>query len=96
MRAKNPTVVERLSQQWGERLRRERLRQNKTQVTYGREVGVDQTTVSKYERGNGAWTPEMMVSFACALDMSVPELFPWPVGIEDAHKFSPKKRKVAA
>lgn len=72
---------------WGTRLRQRRVDQGLTQETFAELVGRDQTTISRYERGEGPWTPEAMLLLAVALDTTVSALFPWPVGIEEAEKF---------
>lgn len=84
----NDAVSSRLGKSWGERLRAARRAKGFTQTTFAARVGhMTQTTISRYERGEGSWTPEVLVTFAVALETTVPELFPWPVGIEDAERF---------
>lgn len=83
----NQTPSQRLEEAWGSGLRRARKRAGMTQEAFAVAVGRDQTTISRYERGAGAWTPEAMLSFAVALDATVDSLFPWPTGIEDAERF---------
>lgn len=82
-----PTPSERIAKEWGVALRQERQRKGFTQMTFAAAVGRDQTTISRYERGEGPWTPEVMLSFAVALGTTVTKLFHWPVGIEDAERF---------
>lgn len=72
---------------WGLNLRKRRSDDGHTQTGLAELVGLSQETVSRYERGVAPWTPEMMLTFAVALDTRVADLFPWPTGIEDAEKF---------
>lgn len=83
----NPAPSALIANNWGTRLRERRAELNLTQETFAELVGRDQTTISRYERGEGPWTPEAMLLFAVALDTTVAVLFPWPVGIEEAEKF---------
>lgn len=83
----NEAPATRIAKNWGARLHDRRRDQGLTQETFADMVGRDQTTISRYERGEGPWTPEAMLLFAVALDTTVAALFPWPVGIEEAEKF---------
>jgi len=81
------TPSEKLAAEWGSKLRQARQSKGFTQVTFGELVGRDQTSISRYERGDAPWTPDVMLSFAVALDTTVPQLFPWPFGIEDMERY---------
>lgn len=83
----NEAPSTRVASNWGTRLRQRRIEQALTQETFADLVGRDQTTISRYERGEGPWTPETMLTFAVALDTTVSALFPWPIGIEEAEKY---------
>lgn len=90
---------ERLTQTWGRNLRAARQAANLSQTEFARLVGMTQTTVSRYERAEAPWTPEVMLSFAVTLERNVGDLFPWWPGIEDAERFrrltAPKPAEVA-
>lgn len=88
------TPSRRIAVLWGENLRRARSKAGFTQTTFAGAAGHTQTTISRYERGEAPWTPEVMLGFAVALSTTVPELFPWPLGIEDAERFR-RSTKVA-
>lgn len=81
------TPSEMLAAEWGHKLRLARQSRGFTQAEFGDLVGRDQTSVSRYERGDGPWTPEVMLTFAVALGARVSELFPWPFGIEDMERY---------
>lgn len=76
----------RLSRRWGLNVRDARLNRGLRQVDLAERVGQTQTTVGRYERGEVGWTPEVMLTFAVALDLTVAELFPWPTNIEEAER----------
>lgn len=82
----NEPTDRRIARMWGECLRQERIRQGFTQTTFAEHVGQGQGTISRYERGNLTWQPEMMLVFAVGLNTTVPALFPWPEGFEDVEK----------
>lgn len=86
---------ERINRAWGENLRSARKVAGFTQETFAERAGMSQESVSRYERGVAPWTPEVMLIFAVALDRFVTQLFPWPVGIEDAERYHqlPKNRR---
>lgn len=75
------TPQRQVERHWGRLLRERRIERGFTQVTFAAEVGQTQTTVSRYERGEGAWTPDVMARFAKALDTGVTDLFPWPEAV---------------
>ena len=77
----------RVAKMWGVSLRKRRGALGYTQTTFAEKVGHTQTTISRYERGTAPWTPEVMLTFAVALDSTVPDLFPWPMGVEDMERF---------
>lgn len=86
----NPTELkpaERVARDWGLALRAARHRAGFTQTTFAATTGYNQSTISSYERGRSPWTPEVMLLFAAHLNMTVPELFPWPAFIEQIEKF---------
>lgn len=81
------TPAQRVSENWGKRLRSARDKAGYTQITFGERTHLGQTTISRYERGVAPWTPEVMLRFAAVLDTEVDALFPWPVGITDVERF---------
>lgn len=76
------TPAQLVAKSWGKRLRMRRIDLGKSQVALGRDVNMDQATISRYERGQATWTPDAMLAFSVALDMPLDRLFPWPLGIE--------------
>lgn len=67
-----------------------------TQQQLAKKLRRDQTWVSRYERGAAPWTPEVMLSFAVALDSTVPVLFPWPIGVDEIERYRVRGTKGAA
>jgi transcriptional regulator with XRE-family HTH domain len=80
MNGDSPAVL--VAKSWGKRLRQRRDDQGLTQVRLAELVHLDQTTISRYERGLATWTPEVMIGFSVALEYPIEKLFPWPLGIE--------------
>lgn len=76
-----------LATQWGRRLRSARKDRGFTQITLGQACGYPQSTISRYERGSATWTHESMLLFAAVLDLSLEDLFPWPIGLVSAERF---------
>lgn len=83
----DPTPAERIARHWGRRLRERREDRQLTQIALAELVHRDQTTVSRHERGDGSWTPEVMLSYAVALGTTCERLFPWIDGIEQMERF---------
>lgn len=63
-------------------------------------MGVDQTTISKIERGNYRLSPELMIGLAAALGCELDEVFAWPPGIVSRARYEQeiraKRTKVSA
>lgn len=57
-------------QQIGRRIRAVRLRRLITQVELARALGIERTTLTKYERGSRSMTVEMLVQIARALQVA--------------------------
>lgn len=68
-----------LSEQWGRNLALARRRKEYSQAAFGARVQRDQPWVSRFERGKGNWTLEVMLMLAAALDRPVSELFDFPI-----------------
>lgn len=63
---------------WGENVRN--ARGDRSQTWLATAVNVDQTTISRIERGAYRLTPELMIGLAAALDQELSILFPYPRG----------------
>ena len=66
-----------LAKEWGRSVRQHRQAKFPTQEALAREMGRDQSWVSRYERGDATWTPEVMLTFSVALGVPPAQLFPW-------------------
>lgn len=66
-----PTIAE----VWGQRIKECREARSLTQTQLADQLGVEQTTVSRWERGNAAPGPERQVAIAELLERSWAELF---------------------
>lgn len=64
--------------QWGKKIRTRREALKQTQETFGQLLGIDQSTVSRLERGALAVSDGLKFRIAGALAMTVEELFPYP------------------
>lgn len=85
--AEAKTPFEMMQEGWGENIRRARGAHSQTWLA--RHVGVDQTTISRLERGRYRVTPELMLALAAVLDKELAVLFPYPrgyVGMEQARR----------
>ena len=81
------TPAQQLAAQWGKRLRTARKDRGFTQTTFAEACSYNQTTISRFERGEGTWTPEFMLRFAAVLDHDLETLFPWPFGLVSAERY---------
>lgn len=70
-------MIDGIRQTWGERIRERRGAM--TQAELARRVGRTQGMISRIEQGTVAVTDELKLRIAQALDVSVGELFGWPV-----------------
>ena len=84
-----------LAKEWGRHLRQARLAKYPTQEAFAAELNRDQSWISRYERGEATWTPEVMLTFAVALDVAPGTLFPWPYGIEQIEAYRIGKAQAA-
>lgn len=84
-------AVELLLQYWGKQIRR--ARGDRSQVWLARQVGVDQSIISRIESGAYRLGPELMVGIALALEVPVGDLFSFPPGIDDIAKHELAKRE---
>lgn len=67
---------------WGKNVRLRRVALGWTQTAAAERAAVDQTTLSRIERGRyGSMTPDFCLAIAVALEADVAELFGWPPGI---------------
>ena len=73
-----------LRKQWGAEVRRRRVEMGLSQVEFALKAGVQQTTVSRVERGMHAGTAETRLALARACGVEVYELFPYPLTTEAA------------
>lgn len=73
------STAELLQQHWGESIRQRRG--DRSQTWLAKAVGVDQTTISRIERGIYKLSPELMVGLAAALECELNVLFPFPPGL---------------
>lgn len=87
MRGRNATPAELLAAQWGKRLRSARIDRGFTQTTLAAACGHQQTTISRFERGQGTWSHEYALLFAAVLGYEIDDLFPWPPGLVYAERF---------
>lgn len=71
-----------VAKSWGRQLRTARRAKFATQEAFAAALQRDQSWISRYERGEATWTPEVMLLFAATLDRPVAELFAWPYGVE--------------
>lgn len=77
--AERKRTYELLQEEWGERIRV--CRGDRTQTWLAQQIGVDQTTISRIERGVYRLTPELMVALAAALEAPIGVLFSFPRGL---------------
>lgn len=66
-----PTIAE----VWGQRIKECREALSLTQTQFAEQLGVEQTTVSRWERGNSAPGPDRQVAIAVLLGRDWAELF---------------------
>ena len=69
--------AERLSKEWGRRVRDRRLALSATQQEVAWSLGRDQSWVSRYERGEATFSVDVMLAFASTLGELPEVLFPW-------------------
>lgn len=67
--------------EWGDRLRKRRLRQGLRQVELAKAVSVDQAKVSRWEQGHSRPSDEQRIALARALSTTVGRLFPYPTDV---------------
>lgn len=73
-----------MQETWGDNVRA--ARGDRSQTWLARQVGVDQTTISRIERGQYRLSPELMLSLAASLEMELGELFAYPRGYVDLER----------
>lgn len=67
---------------WGKQTKQRRKSLGLTQVGLAERAGYPQSTISEIETGKyRAFTPELVLRLAVALDADPAELYPWPQGI---------------
>ena len=81
------TPAQQLGTKWGAKLATLRKAAGYTQTQFGQRIHRDQPWVSRYERGRGVWTLEVMILLAAALNKPVAECFEFPMGIETIEQF---------
>lgn len=74
-----------LQRYWGERVRE--VRANRSQTWLAAEAHVDQTTISRLERGKYKFSPQLMLDLAVALDMELEQLFRFPPGLASRRQY---------
>jgi DNA-binding XRE family transcriptional regulator len=74
-----------LQEYWGTAIRR--ARGSRSQMWLAREVGVDQTVISRLERGAYKLSPELMVGLAVVLGMELDDLFSFPPGLISRERY---------
>jgi ribosome-binding protein aMBF1 (putative translation factor) len=92
------TPAQSVVRSWGTNLRDRRRELKMSQTTLANRIHCDQTTISRLERGEGVWTPEVMLVLAVTLNQRVARLFPWWDGIEALEAYRIERagqRKVA-
>lgn len=88
------TTYEILQKHWGTAVRQRRG--DRSQTWLARRVGVDQTTISRIERGGYRLSPELMVGLAVALDAELSDLFAFPPGLASRARFEQELRQMKA
>jgi DNA-binding XRE family transcriptional regulator len=91
--AERKRTYEVLQAEWGERIRNARG-DDRTQTWLAKQVGVDQTTISRIERGVYRLTPELMVALSAVLDQPLHKLFAFPRGLLDREQFDRENRRL--
>jgi DNA-binding XRE family transcriptional regulator len=81
---------------WGERVKATREDRKRTQMWLARQVGVDQKTISRIEKGRYTITPTVMIRIATALDADLNKLFGFPAGLVSRERFERGTEKVAS
>lgn len=66
---------------WAAKVRQFRKEAGFSQVTFAAALGVDQTTVSRIERGKHPFNAELMVAIAAVLERELHEVFEYPPGL---------------
>jgi DNA-binding XRE family transcriptional regulator len=84
------TSAELLQRHWGESVRQRRG--DRTQSWLAQEVGCDQTTISRIERGIYKLGPELMISLAAVLGCELEVLFPFPPGLVSRENYERELR----
>lgn len=86
------STAELLQQHWGESVRQSRG--DRSQTWLAKEVGCDQTTISRIERGVYRLSPDLMVSLAAALGVEMAALFPFPPGLMSRELYERELREL--
>lgn len=81
------TPAQILAKRWGKKLAAERRAVNLSQTAFAALIQRDQSWVSRYERGRGNWTLEVMVLFAAGLNTPPERIFEFPQGMEAMERF---------
>lgn len=83
-----------LQEHWGEKIRA--ARGDRSQTWLANAIDVDQTTVSRIERGQYRISPELMVGLAAALDRELSDLFAFPPGLVSREQYERELRTLRA
>lgn len=81
---RQPTPVHKLlHEQHGKQVRRARKAQGLTQGELAERIGREQNTISRIETGQSGVSDQTKIELCLALDKSLDDLFPWPIGLLD-------------
>lgn len=83
-----------LQEHWGTAIRMARGQRSQTWLAAA--INVDQTTISRIERGIYRLSPELMVGIAAALDRELAELFAFPPGLVTREQYEQEIRQLRA
>lgn len=70
-----------------------KARGDRSQTWLARAVGVDQTTISKIERGVYKLSPELMLGICAAVGMELDQVFAWPPGLVSRERFERESKQ---
>lgn len=88
------TTAELLQRRWGKQVRTRRGELRQSQTWLADAVGVDQTVISRIERGVYKVGPELMVGLAAALGCQLDALFEFPEGLMDREMYEREAREL--
>lgn len=87
-------TFELLQKHWGSAIRT--ARGERPQTWLGEQINVDQTTISRLERGVYRLTPELMLALAAVLDRELSDLFSFPPGLVSREQYEQENRRLRA